>query len=114
VLTLAWVAIWTIPRSELRARAKKQDVGRVAIFVLVVVAACTALLAVVFLIRTSHIESRGQLTSHLGLALCTVAVSWLILHTVYALHYAHTFYGDSDGPEGALRRRTAVPRRENA
>ena len=101
VLTLAWVAIWTIPRSELRARAKKQDVGRVAIFVLVAAAACVALLAVVFLIRTSHIESRGQLTSHLVLALCTVAVSWLILHTVYALHYAHTFYGDSDGPEGA-------------
>jgi uncharacterized membrane protein len=101
VLVMAWATIWTTPRSELGARAKQQDVGRVAISALVVVAACTALLAVVFLIHTSHNESRGQITAHLILALSTVALSWLVLHTVYALHYAHSFYGDSDGVAGA-------------
>jgi len=35
---------------------------------------------------------------HLLLTLLTVIFSWMLVHTVYGLRYAHAFYGDSDEP----------------
>ena len=32
------------------------------------------------------------------LTLLTVIFSWMLVHTVYGLRYAHAFYGDSDEP----------------
>jgi len=29
---------------------------------------------------------------HIGLVLATYAVSWLLVHTAFALHYAHAYY----------------------
>jgi uncharacterized membrane protein len=98
VLALVWLSILTTPQEKLRANAKEQDVSRLAIFVFVVVAACAALFAVAFLIRINHAEMRQHVTSHLLLALGTVALSWSLVHTVFGLHYAHNFYGDSDDP----------------
>ena len=93
-LVLAWVTIVTTPRSQLRAHAKLEDVSRFAVFVFVVMAACAALFAVGFLIRTNRAELRDHLTAHLLVALGTVAVSWSLVHTVFSLRYAHIFYGD--------------------
>jgi len=77
-----------------------EDVSRFAIFIFVVMAACAALFAVGFLIRTNRAELRGHLTSHLLLALGTAASSWALVHTVFSLRYAHIFYGDSDEDAG--------------
>jgi uncharacterized membrane protein len=98
VLTLAWLTILTTPVHKLRTRAKQQDVGRLVIFVFVVGAACAALFAVGFLISDNKAELRGHVSVHLLLALGAVALSWLIVHTVFGLRYAHAYYGDSDEP----------------
>jgi uncharacterized membrane protein len=29
-----------------------------------------------------------------------VISSWMLVHTVFSLRYAHTYYGDPDGPAG--------------
>ena len=62
------------------------------------VAACAALFAVGFLIKSHKDQSGGHFAIHLLLTLCTVISSWALLHTVYSLRYAHTYYGDSDQP----------------
>jgi uncharacterized membrane protein len=98
VLLLAWLTILTTPLHKLRSRAREQDLSRSLIFVFVVVAACAALFAVGFLISVNKDELRGHLTAHLLLALGTVVFSWSLVHTVFGLRYAHTFYGDSDDP----------------
>jgi uncharacterized membrane protein len=94
VLLLTWVTILTTPVHKLRSRAREQDLSRFLIFIFVVVAACAALFAVGFLIRVNKAELRGHLTAHLLLALGTVVFSWALVHTVFGLRYAHTFYGD--------------------
>ncbi len=93
VLASAWLTILITPQRTLRARAQEEDFGRTVIFVFVVVAACASLFAVGFLISvgSGHV---GQLV--LGLA--TVFLSWSLIQTVFGLHYAHAFYGDSDQP----------------
>jgi uncharacterized membrane protein len=60
----------------------------------VVIVACAALFAVAFIIR--HAKPEQHLTTHLLLALATVVLSWLLMHAVFGLRYAHNFYGDSE------------------
>ena len=96
---LAWIAITITPQTALRAHARAQDFSRLVIFSAVVTAACFALFAVAFLIRTHRAEMREGITVPLALTLGTVALSWIALHTVYSLHYAHVYYGDSDEDE---------------
>jgi uncharacterized membrane protein len=91
VLAAAWLTILITPQRMLRARAQAEDFGRTVIFVFVVVAACASLFAVGFLVS---VNSAGYLV--LGLA--TVVLSWNLIQTVFGLHYAHVFYGDSDQP----------------
>ena len=94
VLGLICLTIALTPYARIRAVAQRQDVGRTVAFVFVVIAACAALFAVAFLIR--HAKPEPHLTAHLLLALITVVLSWLLMHAVFGLRYAHTFYGDSD------------------
>ena len=100
ILILVWVTIIVTPQSQLRVYAKAQDLSRLLIFAFVIAAACAALFTVAFVIRNHHEEMRGNLTAHVLLALATVTLSWLVLHTVFSLHYAHIFYGDDRAGQG--------------
>ena len=98
VLVLAWVVILKTPQTRLRAHAKAQDVSQLLISVFVVVAASVALFAVGFLLGAKKTGPQPDLTVHLILTLGTVIFSWMLVHTVFGLRYAHMFYGDSDDP----------------
>jgi uncharacterized membrane protein len=98
ILALAWLTLAITTQKELRAHARVQDLSRIVLFVFVVSAACIALFAVGYLLRARVPELHTAAKSTVLLALSTVALSWGLLHTLYSLHYAHIFYGDSDDP----------------
>ena len=101
VLVLAWLTIITTPPEKLRARAQMQDLSHIVIFIFVLVAACAGLFAVGFLFfnKTAVIQ-RSHFFIHLVMVLIAVICSWALVHTVFGLRYAHTYYGDPDGPTG--------------
>jgi uncharacterized membrane protein len=99
ILGLAWIVILKTPQSSLRKRAQAQDVGHLVIFIIVVIAACIALFAVGFLISSNKSAPQPHLAVHLVLTLGTVVFSWALVHTVFGLRYAHSFYGDTDEPK---------------
>ena len=94
ILGLIWVTVTLTPQDEIRAVAQGQDVGRTVIFIFVIIVACAALFAVAFLIRSGKPEEQ-HLSIHLLLALATIVLSWLLMHAVFGLRYAHRFYDDS-------------------
>jgi uncharacterized membrane protein len=98
ILALDWLIILVTPQRKLRALAQEQDLSRFLIFLFVVIAACAALFAVGFLISVNKRQIGGHFTVHLFLTLLTVTFSWMLVHTVFGLRYAHAFYGDSDEP----------------
>lgn len=99
VLVLAWVRIVTAqPRVVVRL-ATLQPGSRKLIFFFVVFAACASLTSVAFLLGMAKGLTGQLLAEHIALALVTVVLSWLVLHTVYALHYAHLFYREARGPK---------------
>src|SRR4051794_27207268 len=101
VLVLAWLTIITTPPEKLRARAQMQDLSHIVIFIFVLVAACAGLFAVGFLFfNKTVVMERSHFFIHLVMVLIAVICSWALVHTVFGLRYAHTYYGDPDGPTG--------------
>jgi uncharacterized membrane protein len=100
VTVLAWVQILLAGAKTSVRSAKLQDSARFAIFLFVIFAAVASLASVAILIGGSKGLGRPALTEHLLLAATTVISSWCLIHTVFAIHYAHGYYHDEDeGPE---------------
>ena len=101
-LLLAWHMIARAPLKNLRKRAQEEDDGAAAVLFMTVAAAVASLAAIV--VELSGVK--GLPAGHQGLRVAWVAatflISWLLVHTTFALHYAHIFHGaaagDSDRP----------------
>jgi uncharacterized membrane protein len=106
VVLMAWVTICTANPRTIQRRARLQDSSRTLIFAFILVAACMSLLAVILVLREHKaFQKIGGL--HLSMAALAVIESWLLIHTVFALHYAHAFYrseqeADVEGTGGGL------------
>jgi uncharacterized membrane protein len=98
-LVLIWTAIYTADTARIRAVAASEDLSRTLSFVFMLVAAGASLLAVVLLLSTSHGLPPAKLARHIGLSVVAVGASWLLLHTVFTLRYAHTYYDAN--PDGS-------------
>ncbi|MBC8042209.1 MAG: DUF1345 domain-containing protein [Rhizobacter sp.] len=75
-----------------RRTAKMQDSGRVLIFALVLSAAAASLFAVAFLLNSAKQNAEGQTAGHILLSAGAILGSWLMLHSLFALRYAHLYY----------------------
>jgi uncharacterized membrane protein len=87
--------------SDIRQRAEIEDEGRLGTLVLTVAAALASLGAIIAELGPSAAEGTVRQPPQLILAMLTILLSWAFIHTIFALHYAHDFYGDG-GNEGGL------------
>jgi uncharacterized membrane protein len=76
----------------IRRLSKLQDVGRYAVPVATVVAALASLVAVLYVLRPPPHECAPP--QNLALGAITILLSWALMHTILAVHYAHEFYGE--------------------
>jgi uncharacterized membrane protein len=78
--------------NSMRRNAERQDEGRTAISILVTAAACASLSAIGFVLQESKNAPPSILFLHVMLAVITIVGSWSLVHTSFALHYAHNYY----------------------
>ncbi|HUX93519.1 MAG TPA: DUF1345 domain-containing protein [Ignavibacteriaceae bacterium] len=95
-LVLSWISISTTEIHQIRQTAKKQDSSRTTIFAFVIIAACMSLFAVGFVLVSGKGLPGSILTLHILLAVVSVVCSWFLIHTLFALRYAHIYYGDKN------------------
>jgi uncharacterized membrane protein len=79
---------------QIRRHAADQDAGRLTMLVLTVAAALASLIAI-FAELSSGAGPRRP--SQLALASGTILLSWALIHSMFALHYAHEYYDEIDG-----------------
>jgi uncharacterized membrane protein len=97
VLTMTWTRIFTSqPRMVVRL-AKLSPSSRNFIYVFVIAAACASLAAVAFVLATTKAMAGTRFITHFALAIGTVILSWLVVHTMFTLHYAYLFYRKTHG-----------------
>jgi uncharacterized membrane protein len=90
-LVLHMMGASDVPR--MRRRAATEDEGRLTMLVVTVGAALASLVAIIVEL------GGGRARGHLFLATVTILLSWAVIHTMFALHYAHEFY---EGGAGGL------------
>lgn len=99
-LTLVFTMIARADTSHMRRQSALEDEGRYAVPVLTVTAALASLAAIVFWLRTTPgSESSPRV---LALLFLTTLLSWVFIHIIFALHYAHEYYAEHRGKGGGL------------
>jgi uncharacterized membrane protein len=85
---IALVQDFDLKRVQLRA--EQYDEGGLLVLVLTVVAAVASLAAIVIELGATRAAVNDRLA--LLLAAGTALLSWALIHTIFAFHYAHRFY----------------------
>jgi uncharacterized membrane protein len=93
-LILVYDLMMTCGVDEIRRRAAEDDEGAVALLILTSVSALAIMGAIVAELGIA--KSSGQPASGIGIAIAmvTILASWAFVHTIFALHYAHEYYGE--------------------
>jgi uncharacterized membrane protein len=87
-------------QARMRRWAAREDEGRLGILILTVAAALASLGAIIALLGVGHNGNREAV--RLGLATLTILLSWFFIHTIFALHYAHEYYGEQGLKQSGL------------
>jgi uncharacterized membrane protein len=86
-LVLAYIMMFRSGLAHIRRNAVLQDDGRFLILMVTALGAFASIAAIVFELGASHRSG-----PELALATVTIALSWAVVHTAFALHYAHDYY----------------------
>jgi uncharacterized membrane protein len=88
---------------RIRRRAAEEDEGAIAILFLSIAATLASLVAIVFELGAAKQGLNHGSALPVLLAGATILLSWAFVHTIFALHYAHEYYGERrDGAIGGL------------
>jgi uncharacterized membrane protein len=97
-LVLAFIMMARSDVATMRRRAAAQDEGAVFILLITSLAAVASLAAIAIELHGAG-GGAGEKPFRIGLAGATILCSWLFVHTSFALHYAHEFYGEGRDKE---------------
>ena len=90
-LGLSWWLMLNATPDSMRRHAQQEDAGRLMILSLITAAACASLSAIGFILHDKGVNNQ-LLVLHLALSVTTIVGSWLLVHTIFASHYAHAYY----------------------
>jgi uncharacterized membrane protein len=98
-LALVYSLIAKSKSRDAAERAASQDEGRVAILILTVLASLATVAAIIFELSGSH--KTDPQVGQMVLAVLTILSAWGFIHTIFALHYAHEYYGERGGKKNS-------------
>lgn len=92
-----WGTVWPLDSGMTAAHANRDNPGReLADLVLLGAAVASVLAVAAVLFQASH-ENGAHRDVEVGLALASIFLSWLLVHTVFTLKYARLYYSGSPG-----------------
>lgn len=101
---VAWnVGVWTYlgavlymmahtDNQKILDKAHAEDEGTLMMVVLVLATAVVSVTAIVQELGVSKDAKGLVMAFHLGLTFLTILTAWLFIHTLFALHYTHTYF----------------------
>ena len=104
-LILSWLTIMRTDADMTRRRAGSFDQNAYGIFLLVTTAACASVVAIGFVMGDVKSLEFWPKALHLGLSIAALVLSWMLIHTVFAFHYARRYYAPAtlEGPVAGLK-----------
>ncbi|MEO5782593.1 MAG: DUF1345 domain-containing protein [Ginsengibacter sp.] len=103
MIIMTWITFKITTHTEIRKQAGVQDSSRVVIFIIILISTFASFLAVLLLLIS---KDKATEVLDIPVAVSGMAFSWFLVHTIFAMRYAHIFYGDHetkpDAPAGGL------------
>lgn len=91
-LGLSWWLAVEFNATRTRHRAQAQDQPGIVLFLLLVISAFANIVAIGLMLQHVKDLSAVHRLAHLALSMGALAVSWLLMQTVFAFRYAHVYY----------------------
>lgn len=105
MLITTWITFYSTPPVRIREQARKEDSTRVVVFFIVLIATCISLLAVILILITKASTTTEKAVA-MPVAVACLFLSWCLVHTIFAIRYAHMYYADhekqKENPAGGL------------
>ncbi|HEY6859691.1 MAG TPA: DUF1345 domain-containing protein [Pseudolabrys sp.] len=102
-LTLAYQLMITCGVTGIRRRAAEDDEGALALLVLTGISGLAIMGAIVAELGIAKVSAQPRSGLGVSIAMATILVSWAFVHTIFAFHYAHEYYGErGDNAIGGL------------
>jgi uncharacterized membrane protein len=92
-----WLTVWKLDARQTARHAEREDPTRAAADLILLVAAVASLVAVAYVIVRARASDGGREAVQVGFGVLSVVISWLLIHTVFALRYARIYYAGPDG-----------------
>lgn len=96
-LVWTWSVVATMDADQTAAHATQEDPSRSAAQLIVLGAAVASLVGVGYLLVQASTATGAAQGIAAGLGVVSVAVSWLVVHTLFMLRYALLYYTGDDG-----------------
>lgn len=96
-VSLVWFPVKDLTPEQVAEVSTKEDSSRIVSGTLTIGAAVVSLVGVVLGIIEANKSEQPWRALLISFALAAVVVSWISVHTVYALRYAHEYYRGPDG-----------------
>jgi uncharacterized membrane protein len=97
-LAMAYVMMRNPDRARIRRRAKVIDIKLPEIVAVGLLAGVFSLFSVAIVLANAHGLPVEDRIAHYAVGVVTVVLSWVSLHTIFAVHYAHIFYDPAEYP----------------
>lgn len=91
MIIISWTLFFSTPEEDMCNVVENQDDGAKATFIIVLIAVCISLFGTVILIIGKN-ESNFNKIVHTIISMSQVLLSWLLLHTMFAIRYAHLYH----------------------
>ncbi len=105
-LTLYWLTILHAGAQLTRRRASAYDQAARVIFLLVTIAACASIVAISFVMGDVKEMHFWPKLLHVRLSIAALLLSWMLIQTGFAFHYARRYYAPAsihEGPAAGLK-----------
>lgn len=91
MLIFNWILFFTTGPQDLCVVVEKQDDGVKVIFAIVTIAVCFSVFGAIVLMLENGDSSRNKVL-HTIISLSPILLSWLLLHTMFTIRYAHLYH----------------------
>jgi len=96
-LVLVGIKMWQAEVEGIKREASIERESRIVVLVVVIFGSIFTILALFVQLMAIKSEQGIDRTLSIGLSVFTIILSWLLIHTVFAVYYAHEFHSEAKG-----------------
>lgn len=90
-IIISWIIFFKMPVSLIVDHANKEDGSRLFVMISILLSSFASMFTVLLLMISKNNPGGHEIITVI-VSICGMAVSWVMVHTIFTFHYAHLYY----------------------